>query len=73
MLGNLLAADEPAPVTVCNADGTSPFLIVPITPASRRLAARQGTQFRYLKAIKSVRLRVEARVFKGSFVAFELF
>ena len=31
-----------------------------------------GTQ-RYLKVIKSVRLRVEAFVFKGSLVAFELF
>ena len=32
-----------------------------------------GTQFRYLKVIKSVRLRVEALVFKGSLVEFELF
>jgi hypothetical protein len=31
-----------------------------------------GTQ-RYLKVIRSVRLRVEALFFKGSFVAFELF
>ena len=37
--------------------------------------ATKGTrlvQFRYLKVIKSVRLRVEAPVFKGSFAAFEL-
>jgi hypothetical protein len=31
-----------------------------------------GVQFRYLKVIKSVRLRVEAPFFNGSFVAFEL-
>jgi hypothetical protein len=29
--------------------------------------------FRYLKVIRSVRLSVEARFFKGSFAAFELF
>jgi hypothetical protein len=29
--------------------------------------------FRYLKVIRSVRLRVEALTFKGSFSAFELF
>jgi hypothetical protein len=31
-----------------------------------------GVRFRYLKVIKSVRLRVEAPFFNGSFVAFEL-
>lgn len=33
---------------------------------------RFGMQFRYLKVIKSVRLRVEAPFFNGSFVTFEL-
>jgi hypothetical protein len=32
-----------------------------------------AAQLRYLKVIRSVRLRVEALFFKGSFVAFELF
>ncbi len=38
-----------------------------------RSRARAAGAIRYLKVIKSVRLRVEALVFKGSLVAFELF
>ena len=43
-----------------------------MAPPSPTVFKPSGTQ-RYLKVIKSVRLRVEALFFKGSLVAFALF
>jgi hypothetical protein len=47
-------------------------LLLLLTSPSEQCAAFSATQLRYLKAIRSVRLSVEALSFKASFAAFAL-
>ena len=44
-----------------------------LVPGMRRVSGRLRSAIGYLNVIKSVRLRVEALVFKGSLAAFALF